>query len=80
MCRLTVGGARLRTRAAWAKEPRSAITTRVRKRSRLISRMGFDHSVFMNVSIMIFKFSFVQIGASIGTPCTDCLRAPCTSL
>ncbi|MCY1442389.1 hypothetical protein D9M71_587550 [compost metagenome] len=71
MCRLTVGGARLRARAAWAKEPRSAITTRVRKRSRLISRIGFFHSVFMNVGIMIFKFSFVQIGASIGAPCID---------
>ncbi len=40
MWRLTVGGARCNARAASANEPRSVMATRVRKRSRLISRMS----------------------------------------
>ncbi|MNV88103.1 hypothetical protein D3C71_1822800 [compost metagenome] len=67
-CRLMVGGARLSWRAASAKEPRSEMTTRVRRRSRLISRMGQTHSEKMNISIIIFKFSLPEPQASIGHP------------
>ncbi len=38
--RLTVGGARFNARAASANEPRSVIAIKVRRRSRLISRMS----------------------------------------
>ena len=55
MCRLTVGGARCSVRAASAKDPRSAMVTRVRSRSRLSSRMTFSRTDLKVCEIQLFK-------------------------